>query len=115
MGKASRDKGNRGQSEAEALLLERGFTITKTSAGRSDPDFVAVHPTNGHTYAIEVKNCVAIELHPWRKQAKEQAKKGQRWLLMCRIPEHPGCFYVECAEVWPDVWHSNDSRKRWHR
>jgi len=112
MGSSERDKGNRGQREAECVLVEDGWEITKTSAGRSDPDFVAVHPTNGRTYAIEVKNVAALTFRTFRKQARGQAKRGQRWLLMCRIPEFPGTWYVESSDRGPRIWRDNGARKR---
>ena len=112
MGSSERAKGNRGQREAENVLTEDGWEITKTSAGRSDPDFVAVHPTNRRTYAIEVKNVASLVFRMFRKQARSQTKHGQRWLLMCRIPDFPGTWYVESSDRGPRIWRDNDARKR---
>ncbi len=107
----SRNKGRRGEREAVDLLTERGWEVIELGPGRLAEDVVATDP-RGTTHAVEVKHHVVWRLADWRKQAKEQAKRRRHpWLLMCRVPNMPGCFYVEGAEVKPVVWRGNAARE----
>lgn len=103
MGRASRDKGRRGEREAALLLEERDYTITATLCGTHNPDMLAVDAC-GTLWAIEVKNCRLLDLPSWKKQAREQAKeKKARWLLLCRIEDYYGTWLAldsEGCHVW---------------
>lgn len=103
MGAASRAKGNRGECEARALLLSRGYEIIETARGRSVEDIIAER--GGRRVSVEVKNTAALTIGAFRKQAKEQARKRKcAWMLMWRIEGYPGTFYVEGAGIAPSVW-----------
>ena len=109
-GTTSRNKGRRGEREAAHLLEERGYTIIELGPGRKTEDIVA-DDANGARRSIEVKNHVVWHLPTWRKQAKEQARRRQcAWLLMCRIPDRPGTFYVE-SDNNCSVWRGNIAKK----
>lgn len=103
MGAASRTKGMRGQSEAAKMLVARGHEVVETGNGRAVEDIFAV--IDGRATCVEVKNCRALALDAWRKQARAQAKRRRAaWLLMARIPDYPGTFYVEGTAYAPCIW-----------
>lgn len=110
MGRSQRDKGRRGQREALDLLAEHGYTVAETNAGTAVEDMFAVDP-QGRPVAVEVKHCAAIRLAAFRVQAREQARRrGCGWLLLCRLPGHPGVFLAEGSNVPPRVMRSNVAR-----
>ena len=85
------------------MLLARGYQVVETGAGSSVEDAFAV--IGDRATSVEVKNCRALQLEAWRKQARAQAKKRRAdWLLMCRIPEHTGVWYVEGTRFAPCIW-----------
>lgn len=85
MGKASRDKGRRGQSAATDLLTARDWTVAELNAGKISEDLLATAP-DGRTWAVEVKN-TRNWLSTYLTQAREQAKARRLpWMLMWHIP-----------------------------
>lgn len=85
MGKASRDKGRRGQSAATDLLTARDWTVAELNAGKISEDLLATDP-DGRTWAVEVKN-TRNWLSTYLTQAREQAKARRLpWMLMWHIP-----------------------------
>lgn len=103
MSASSRDKGNRGEVEARALLAERDYEIIETSRGRSVEDIIA--EKHGRRISVEVKNTAALTIGAFRKQAKEQARKRKcAWMLMWRIEGYPRTFYVEGTDIAPCIW-----------
>jgi len=106
-GAMSRAKGKRAETEAARLLAERDWEIVELGPGRKTEDVIATDPA-GVLHSVEVKNHLVWHLTAWRKQAKEQARcRKAHWLLMCRIPNEPGTFYVEGTTVECCVWRAN--------
>ena len=102
MSKAQRDKGRRGQTAAEALLVERDWTTDPISAGIRREDLIATDPSGG-VWSVEVKNCVSITV-AHRKQAAEQAAKRKLpWMLMSRI-HGTGYWLVQRKGQMPVIW-----------
>ena len=90
MAKAARDKGRRGQREAQELLKSRDWSVAELNAGTSAEDFIAVSP-DGRSYSVEVKNTVAITT-AHRAQAMTQAKARKLpWMLLSKIAAHQSC------------------------
>ena len=58
-GKATRNKGRRGQQEFANLLRSLDWSVAELNAGTCAEDFIAVAP-NGSAFAVEVKNCAVI-------------------------------------------------------
>ena len=84
MGKASRDKGRRGQREAADMLRSRDWSIAELNAGTVSEDFIAVDPV-GRAWSVEVKNTIAITV-AHREQAMAQAKARKLpWMLLSKI------------------------------
>jgi len=107
----SRNKGRRGETEACHLLAERGWEIVELGPGRLSEDVLATDSA-GRRFSVEVKNHRVWRLCAWRTQAKAQAKaRGCRWLLLCRVPNMPGTFYVEGSCTVPTVWRGNVARR----
>ena len=78
--------------------------MVATRLGRADCDLVAVSP-QGVITSVEVKNCRQWDFTQWRKQARENAaKRKSPWLLLLRVPDHKGVFYVEGKDQPPTVW-----------
>jgi Holliday junction resolvase-like predicted endonuclease len=103
-GAAPRAKGKRAESEAARLLADRDWSIIELGPGRKTEDVVAMDP-DGVLHSVEVKNHLCWHLIEWRRQAKEQARRRKaRWLLMVRIPDMPGAFYVEGSAIETCVW-----------
>lgn len=107
MSKASRDKGRRGQTAAEALLQDNDWSTIPVSAGVHAEDLVAVDPY-GITWSVEVKNTVAITV-AHRKQAMDQAARRKLpWMLMSKI--HGTRFWlVQRKDMNPVVWFEKGS------
>lgn len=104
MGKMSRSKGRKGQTEAAKVLVSRDWSIIETSSGQSVEDIVAAHPS-GKTYSVEVKNHKAIQPEAWRKQAGENARKRKLpWMIMARIPMYASAWLILRQDEHPTVW-----------
>lgn len=103
MGKASRDKGRRGQSAARDLLESRDWVVGDLSAGLDTEDLMAVSP-EGSTFSVEVKNTVSINVRAFVKQAREQVRKGCRWMVMARIDGFASAWLVIKQGEAPVVW-----------
>jgi len=109
-GKAPRAKGRRAESEAAHLLQERDWEIVELGPGRKTEDVIATDPS-GALCSVEVKNHLTWNLQAWRRQAKDQARRRKAlWLLMARVPDQPGTFYVEGSAVEACVWRGNARR-----
>ena len=102
-GKATRNKGRKGEREAKALLLDRDYAIlADTTAGLETDDLVVQGP-DGTVYSVEVKNTKQIDIPSFRTQAIKNAKKTP-WMLLCRI-DREGCWLVLRRGKFPVVWH----------
>lgn len=105
MSKAARDKGRRGQREAQALLTSRDWSVAELNGGTSVEDFIAVS-SDGVSYACEVKNTVAITT-THRAQAMTQAKARRLpWMLISKIAG-TGSWLVQRQGHRPAVWHES--------
>ena len=105
-GRASRNKGRRGQTEFAALLAARDWTHVETAAGKASEDFLAIDP-DGTTWAVEVKNTSAITA-AHKAQAMEQAKaRRARWMLASHI-SGSSSWLIQRQGMRPAVWHSSD-------
>ena len=102
MGKASRDKGVRGQSEFANILRARDWTVDPLTAGVKREDLLATDQL-GRQWAVEVKNCVAITV-VHRRQAAEQARKRKLpWMLAAKI-SGTNFWLVQRKDMPPVVW-----------
>lgn len=102
MSKAQRDKGRRGQSQAENLLRSRDWQTDPISAGIKREDIIAVDP-NGKQWSVEVKNCASISTFH-RLQAMEQAKKRKLpWMLMSKVAGTRAWLIQRQGHI-PTVW-----------
>jgi len=102
MGSFSRSKGRRGQQQARDLLTSRDWTVAELNSGTAAEDFIAVDP-DGRSYAVEVKNTVAITA-AHRQQAMQQAKERRLpWMLISKISGTASWLVQRQSEV-PVVW-----------
>lgn len=103
MTKASRDKGRRGQREAQDLLKSRDWSTAELNGGTAVEDLIAVSP-DGKSYSVEVKNTVAITT-AHRAQAMAQAKARKLpWMLLSKIAG-TSSWLVQRQGDRPVVWH----------
>jgi Holliday junction resolvase-like predicted endonuclease len=108
MSKASRDKGRRGQREAQALLQSRDWTTAELNAGTAVEDMIATNP-DGQAWAVEVKNTVAITT-AHRAQAMAQAKARRLpWMLLSKIAG-TSSWLVQRQNQRPAVWHEGNEQ-----
>jgi len=108
MSKAQRDKGRRGQTAAEALLVERDWKVDPISAGIKREDIIATDPAGG-VWSVEVKNCINITT-AHRKQAIEQgAWRKLPWMLMSKI-HGTGYWLVQRKGQMPVIWTEKSQR-----
>ena len=108
MAKASRDKGRRGQREAQALLASRDWRTAELNAGTAVEDMIATDP-DGKAWAVEVKNTVSITT-AHRAQAMTQAKARRLpWMLLSRIAG-TASWLVQRQSHRPAVWHESTQR-----
>lgn len=85
MSKSQRDKGRRGQTEAQKLLVEYGYAVDPITCGVKREDMIAT--SGGKSWCVEVKNHKLIDIMKFRRQAREQAKERKLpWMLMVKIP-----------------------------
>ena len=105
MGKASRAKGRRGQSEAIDLLTSRDWSCADLSAGLSTEDIFADDP-DGERWCVEVKNTASINVRAARKQAIENAQKRKagKWMVMARIDGYGSFWLVLRQGMKPCLW-----------
>ena len=83
-GRATRDKGRRGQQAAKRLLADRDWRVIEANSGEAEADMLAID-TLGKTWLVEVKNTAAITT-AHREQAMRQAKaKRLPWMLISKI------------------------------
>ena len=83
-GRATWDKGRRGQQAAKRLLADRDWRVIEANSGEAEADMLAID-TLGKTWLVEVKNTAAITT-AHREQAMRQAKaKRLPWMLMSHI------------------------------
>lgn len=103
MGKASRDKGAKGQSMATRLLRERDYIVDPISAGLKREDLIATAP-EGKKYSVEVKNCRIISM-THRHQAITQARERKLlWMLMSKIAG-TSAWLIQRQGCYPVIWH----------
>lgn len=103
MSKASRNKGRKGQREAQALLADRDYSVAELNAGSAVEDMLAVDST-GKTWSVEVKNTVAITT-AHRAQAMAQAKlRKLPWMLLSKIAG-TSSWLVQRQGMRPVIWH----------
>jgi predicted RecB family endonuclease len=98
----SRAKGRKGETTARLLLESRDYTCEDLSAGRASCDILAIK--DGVVHAVEVKDQVSIRMYDFRKQARANAKKGVRWMVMAHICGTRS-WLVERQGERPCVWH----------
>lgn len=109
MGKASRDKGYRGEHEVEGIFREYGIDAQRGLVFRGEPDIMVdgLH--------VEVKRCERIELPKWWKQSTEAAKKGEipvvvfrknrgEWMITLRLTD-----FLQLRRTWK--YEEDDDRK----
>lgn len=107
MSKASRDKGRRGQREAQALLQSRDWRTAELNAGTAVEDMIATDP-DGKAWAVEVKNTVAITT-AHRAQAMAQGKARRLpWMLLSKIAGTRS-WLVQRQNQRPAVWHETNA------
>ena len=99
----SRSKGRKGETRAEALLLEHDFIVYDMTSGKKCADFIAHDPT-GVIWSVEVKNRIVWEFEPFYAQAKRYRKGKSRWMLMLHIPQ-TSSWLVLRQGMKPTVWH----------
>jgi Holliday junction resolvase len=103
-GKATRNKGRKGEREAKALLLDRDFTIlADTSAGLATDDLI-VQDHNGKVYSVEVKNTKSVNVPLYISQARKNSKKND-WMLLCKLDRSSSWLVFQKNKV-PVVWHT---------
>jgi Holliday junction resolvase len=100
MGKASRDKGKRGEREAAALLREFGFSAAraqqfKGSVGSAD---IACPELEALGLHLEVKNQERCALPTWIDQANADAGPTKDPLILWKRPRD-GWYAILPAEV----------------
>ena len=109
MSKASRDKGRRGQREAQALLASRDWRTAELNAGTAVEDMIATDP-DGKAWAVEVKNTVSITT-AHREQAMTQGRTRRLpWMLLSKIAG-TGSWLVQRRGHRPAVWHESTDQQ----
>ena len=84
MGKMSRTKGRRGQSDFANILRNNDWQVDDTRAGIKAEDLIATDP-DGKEWSVEVKKTKQI-IPDHLRQAREQAKKRKMpWMLANHI------------------------------
>lgn len=112
MSKASRDKGRRGQREAQALLIGRDWRCAELNGGTAVEDMIATD-NFGKAWSVEVKNTVSI-MTAHRSQAMRQAKERRLpWMLLSKIAG-TGAWLVQRQGHRPSVWHESTSKEGDH-
>lgn len=107
MGKASRDKGRRGQQEAQAILKDRDWVIAETNSGNATEDFIGFDPLLGQAWAIEVKNTVSITTAHRQQAIDQAAKRKLPWMLMSKIAG-TSSWLIQRKGQKPTVWSMKD-------
>ena len=105
-GRATRDKGRRGQQAAKRLLADRDWRVIEANAGEAEADLLAID-TLGKTWLVEVKNTAAITT-AHRSQAMRQAQaKRLPWMLASRI-HGTSSWLIQRQGMRPIVWSANE-------
>lgn len=105
MSKASRDKGRRGQREAQALLAYRDWRTAELNAGTAVEDMIATDP-DGKAWAVEVKNTISITTaHRAQAMAQGNARRLP-WMLLSKIAG-TSSWLVQRKGHRPAVWHES--------
>lgn len=84
-GRRSRSKGQRGEREWAALLVEHGFTATRNRIGAATDDII--HNVLGVSF--EVKRAETLQFSQWWRQAVEQALPDRVPVLAFRSNGEP--------------------------
>lgn len=107
MGKASRDKGRRGQRAAQSLLIQRDWTVAELNAGTAVEDLIATD-VSGKAWSVEVKNTAGITT-AHRAQAMAQAQERRLpWMLMSHI-HGTSSWLIQRSGHRPTVWHQDNT------
>ena len=105
-GRATRNKGRRGQQEAKRLLADRDWRVIEANSGEAEADMLAID-TAGKTWLVEVKNTAAITT-THRQQAIRQAQaKRLPWMLASRI-HGTSSWLIQRQGMRPIVWSANE-------
>ena len=103
MGKLSRTKGRKGQTEFSNMLRDRDFNVVDTTAGKENEDCLAIAP-DGTIWAVEIKKTAMIT-PAHLKQAMNQAKERKaKWMLANHIAG-TSSWLVRRQGMLPTVWH----------
>ena len=103
MGKASRDKGARGQSAFANMLRDRDWTVDPLTAGVKREDILATDP-RGQQWAVEVKNCTAITTAHRFQAAAQAGRRKLPWMLASKIAGTRS-WLIQRRDCMPTVWH----------
>ncbi|SOB59645.1 conserved protein of unknown function [Pseudodesulfovibrio profundus] len=98
MGKASRDKGKRGEREAAALLREYGFEARRGcqyQGGPDSPDVVA----DGLPLHFEIKRTERLSLYPAIEQATQDAGAEKIPIVLHRQSRKPWLAIIPAEEL----------------
>ena len=83
-GRATRDKGRRGQQAAKRLLADRDWRVIEANSGEAEADMLAID-TAGRTWLVEVKNTAAITTAHRQQAIRQAVAKRLPWMLMSKI------------------------------
>lgn len=96
MGKASREKGKRGEREVAALLRQHGIEARRGQqycGAAGDADVVGMDG-----FHIEVKRTERFDLYGALDQAKEDAREGETPIVFHRKNGKPWVVVMDAAE-----------------
>lgn len=112
MGKASRDKGKRGEREFANVMIDWLGKAAGAVARRIEQTRDSGHDLDGlDPFAVEVKRCEALSVPAWWRQAKKSAtnaglrpalayrRNGEAWRVMVELtPEEFATIIRENAK-----------------
>lgn len=101
MGKASRDKGKRGEREVAKILQEHGYEARRGQqfcGASGDADVIGVPGLH-----IEVKRVEALELYKALEQSQRDARPGELPTIWHRKNERPWVVILT-AEDFLKIW-----------
>lgn len=108
-GAGSRNKGYRAEAELVKWLRLRGYTSAhRRMIGERGFDIWGVDRGHGEV-AIEVKSAEKWLLNAWLKQAEEQAKDGQEWVLVIRVAGLPAPAYWLTISPTTQAWQGGNA------
>lgn len=104
----ARTKGRKGETTARRMLEARDYTCEDLSAGRASCDILALK--DGVAWAVEVKDRVLLAPYDFRKQARANAKKGTRWMVMAHWAG-TSAWVIERQGQRPSIWFEQKEEK----